>query len=347
MKKVDIELSLCRAQTYDGAGNMAGRIKGCSAHFLKIVPEATYYHCVSHQLNLAISKTAKVNEIQVMLSTLTSVGLFFKYSPKRQRKFEQSIDTYNESLVSGGRAITKTKLKTMCQTRWIERHTSMQDFDSMYPPLLTCFDEIANNTEGIWDGKTITEAQGLLHSISTPAFIAAFKVNLHMFGYTKPLSCLLQGSTIDVISAYQEIYTVKTILKGIRADPTKEFQSIFRSALVMAKVAGSASEMPVPRTCGRQTARSNVEASTPEEYWRRTVFVPFLDHIMPELSDRFCQLNEDADCCPAIYRDCQLKMYKLFVNDLEQTFHHQNFLVRSLKGGKPYGTRKQQNPHSH
>ena len=35
----------------------------------------------------------------------------------------------------------------------------------------------------------------------------------------------------------------------------------------------------IPRRCGRQTARNNVESSSPEEYWRRVVFVPFMDHI--------------------------------------------------------------------
>ena len=91
-----------------------------------LVPQATYYHCASHQLNLAISKTAEVNEIQIMLSTLTSVGIFFKYSPKRQR-LEKSINEYNESLdpAESTTPITKTKLKIMCQTRWVERHTSM------------------------------------------------------------------------------------------------------------------------------------------------------------------------------------------------------------------------------
>ena len=32
--------------------------------------------------------------------------------------------------------------------------------------------------------------------------IAAFKVNHHMFGCTKPLSIPLQGSTMNVITAY-------------------------------------------------------------------------------------------------------------------------------------------------
>ena len=55
----------------------------------------------------------------------------------------------------------------------------MQDFDSMYSSLCLCLDEIAKNIDMVWDGKTVTEAQGLLYNISSPAFTAAFKVNLH------------------------------------------------------------------------------------------------------------------------------------------------------------------------
>ena len=57
---------------------------------------------------------------------------------------------------------------------------------------------------------------------------------------------------------------------------------------------GSSAGMLVPRTCGRQTTRSNVEASTPEEYWRRTIFIPFLDHLIQEFEGRFTQLSEQA-----------------------------------------------------
>lgn len=37
-----------------------------------------------------------------------------------------------------------------------------------------------------------------------------------------------------------------------------------------------------------------MQASNPEEYWRRTVFIPFLDHLIQDLNDRFSQLNQDA-----------------------------------------------------
>ena len=44
-------------------------------------------------------------------------GIFFKYSPKRQRKLEQSItEIAAESL--------KKKFKPLRETRWVERHTA-------------------------------------------------------------------------------------------------------------------------------------------------------------------------------------------------------------------------------
>ena len=74
LKNFNLSPELCRAQTYDGASNMAGHLNGFKAKF----PRATYYHCASHELNLALSKTARVAEISCMLSTLTSIGLFFQ-----------------------------------------------------------------------------------------------------------------------------------------------------------------------------------------------------------------------------------------------------------------------------
>ena len=133
------------------------------------------------------------------------MAFFFKYSPKRQRYLEESITEYNTELRELGRKeIHKSKIKTMCQTRWVEKHTSMEDLDVLYSAFIQCFDLIVSNNDHIWDGKTITEANGLLSNITSPGFIAAFKVNLHIFG----------------------IKTVKTILSELRKDPEKEFKPI-------------------------------------------------------------------------------------------------------------------------
>ena len=57
LEGLHLDPQVCRAQTYDGAGNiMAGQTNGCSANLQRVVPNASYYHCASHSLNLALSK---------------------------------------------------------------------------------------------------------------------------------------------------------------------------------------------------------------------------------------------------------------------------------------------------
>ena len=47
---------------------------------------------------------------------------------------------------------------------------------------------------------------------------------------------------------------------------------------------GTTSSMP--RLAGREMLRNNVPSSDPEEYYRGTVIVPFLDHLLQEWNTR-------------------------------------------------------------
>ena len=96
LTSLQLDPKMCRAQTYDGAGNMAGCQNGCAKNFEDVSPRALYFHCASHELNLALSHASKVPEISNMVCTLKSVGIFFKYSPKRQRELEQCIVSAGE-----------------------------------------------------------------------------------------------------------------------------------------------------------------------------------------------------------------------------------------------------------
>ena len=134
-----------------------------------------------------------------MISVLQSVGLFFKYSPKRQRQFEQAVERHTANSVDvrtvrsddnnrhaeasdddavesdedisncentdnvacesnhdqshsespsdsqmmqnfkkNRKKTLKRKIKPLCETRWIERHTALTDFSDLYIPLLDC-----------------------------------------------------------------------------------------------------------------------------------------------------------------------------------------------------------------
>ena len=46
-----------RGQAYDGAGNMAGSVRGTAALITAQYPLALYIHCACHSLNLAVVKS--------------------------------------------------------------------------------------------------------------------------------------------------------------------------------------------------------------------------------------------------------------------------------------------------
>ena len=67
-------MKVCRGQGYDGAAAISGAFNGRQAHFIREVPQATYYHCSSHQLNLALSKACTVDEIHRMVDSLNPLS---------------------------------------------------------------------------------------------------------------------------------------------------------------------------------------------------------------------------------------------------------------------------------
>ena len=92
LNNVGLNPQMCHAQTCDGAGNTTGKEKGDAAKFCSETgnKKAVYFHCTSHELNLSLFKASKILQIINMVSTMEILGTFLKYSPKHQRKLEQS-----------------------------------------------------------------------------------------------------------------------------------------------------------------------------------------------------------------------------------------------------------------
>ena len=125
-----------------------GKTNGCAANFLKVVSNAHYYHCASHSLNLALSKTCRLPEVTNMMSTLQALGIFFKFSPKRHQRLTIALDTVNAERSSQDCPLIKhEKVKVLCETRWVERHTTLEDFHQMYEAIIDCLDAIRLNED--------------------------------------------------------------------------------------------------------------------------------------------------------------------------------------------------------
>ena len=56
----------------------------------------------------------------------------------------------------------------------------------------------------------------------------------------------------------------------------------------------NAPQPSIPRCCGRQSHRDNIPSDTPEEYFRRSITIPFLDQLIQHMSSRFSALQSTA-----------------------------------------------------
>ena len=102
-----------RGQGYDGTGNMAGHIRGTASRIQAQVPLATYVHCFSHKLNLAIVNACQVQAIRITMGIISKVAFFFQNLPKRQGALENKIENTEQPN-------RKQKLLDLCKTRWIQ-----------------------------------------------------------------------------------------------------------------------------------------------------------------------------------------------------------------------------------
>ena len=83
---MNLSLSMCRVQCYDGASNM----KQVVSDIQKLEPRAFYLHCYGHSLNLAVSDTLK--SIKCMCDALDialEIYKLLKYSRRRDAIFHK------------------------------------------------------------------------------------------------------------------------------------------------------------------------------------------------------------------------------------------------------------------
>ena len=219
LTEVGLDIQNCRAQTMDGAGNMSGKHIGSAAQFIWQSPRAVYHYCASRNLNLVLCKSCNVTEIQLMLDSLKQLGIFFKSSPKRSRRLETAVDHVNINRQKNDK-ITKTKFKVFCETRWTEKHTTLESFTVMYEAIVSCLEAISSNEGHRWDRKAIIDANGLLTKITDSTFIVSFQTVHHFFGYVKGLSNKLQGSSLDMVEGYKMIDSVKAVIESTGEDET-------------------------------------------------------------------------------------------------------------------------------
>lgn len=184
-----IFLSKMQGQGYDGAASMSGKFNGVPAQVRCQIPAAMYVHCSAHSLYLAISNSCELQPIWNCLGTIGKVYNFFN-TPKRQIVSSSAIsEVCPQSQIS--------KLKQMCATRWVERHSSVSSFTELQDAIFSALSEITEWT----DRDSSLLAQQLLCSMKQADFNRALLCTAQVFNYSIQLCKELQTEDLDLVEA--------------------------------------------------------------------------------------------------------------------------------------------------
>ena len=208
--RLNVQLSQCRRQCYDGASNMSGIRNGVSTQIIKEEKRAVYTHCYAHALNIAIGVTIKRSKVCCdALDVAFEISKLIKFSPKRNAAFDQiKIDNANELESSAG-------IQAFCPTRWTVRGKAVAS-------ILDNFHNLKQLWEGCLETRLEPEVKGQIIGVK----VQMCKYNL-LFGLklcerilliTDNLSMTLQKESMSAAEAQEIAQLTVDTLKGMRND---------------------------------------------------------------------------------------------------------------------------------
>ena len=142
--RMQLPLSSCRGQTYDGASNMLGKKSGVAAKILNEVPKALPTYCHAHSVSLSIKSTCQnVKILNDVMGTVGEICVLVKYSPQRENilgeiKSNVDADIDEEALDDEDNVPTLDK---PCITRWTIRGKCFEKIQVNYIALMKLWDE--------------------------------------------------------------------------------------------------------------------------------------------------------------------------------------------------------------
>lgn len=276
VKKHGLECSHVVGQGYDGAASMSGHLHGAQAYVRKECAHALYVHCSAHSLNLAIADACSRAEIRNCVGIVQSVGSYFSHSAQRTAVLKDNI-----------RGLLPTEhqknLLALCETRWVHKHEAVIRFKEIYPAIVAALEKLQSNHNKV----TSNQAVQLINTLRSSNFVMSLVILQKVMSYTLTISKQLQGTNTDLIATFHHVDDVLNALQLLRINADDEFLSLFEDAKNMAEENGGS--LQAPRLTGKQLNRSNTPAADVITYYRVNLFIPFLEHAIQQLSERFAK----------------------------------------------------------
>ena len=185
---------------------------------------------------------------------------------------------------------------------------------------------IRDDVDGPWNDDSRKLAGSLFNACSEFSFIICLVVTNFLLGLLQPLTSKLQGREVDIMAAYGEVDLVKNGLQRTRNEVEKIHTELYDRAQKVADYVGV--QPNKPRTCARMANRENHNIVSTSDYYRSIVTIPFLDHLITEIDERFgnapATVVKGFNAIPAIFLGKELHDLKAeflkFVNQYATDF---------------------------
>ena len=196
------------------------------------------------------------------------------------------------------------------------------------------FTEIVRQLENLAEAgnaKTKQTAYQLLCASRTAIFVVCLFVIQKYSSKLESVTQKLQAVQLDLLGAQAAI---KDHLVAIRADRNncdERYSDIFIATKNLADEIGL--DLKPPRQAQRQINRANPQIEDPEQYFKVTVYIPYLDSLVSSLETRFTEENKPAYSLLSLhpYRMAKLNRneFKEHAKSTADLYKIENFLEES------------------
>uniref|UniRef100_A0A8C5R7M8 52 kDa repressor of the inhibitor of the protein kinase-like n=1 Tax=Leptobrachium leishanense TaxID=445787 RepID=A0A8C5R7M8_9ANUR len=292
--KFGLNLEKLYGQGYDGCSTMAGKEGGVQAIIKRKYPKAAFAHCASHKLNLVVNDLNAVTDNRNCTGTIKAIIRFFRESPKRRALIP------NVPLLS--------------ETRWTAKYKSIRIFSSNFEEIFQQLSLLVTTASG----KTRQDAYQLQSSSSTTSFLFCLNIIANYSSRLESVSQALQAVQLDILKVCDHVQDLLTIFRGHRERAEEQFKEIFTKVQTMAE-------------------KLNIELSVPrqlEEYYRQSIYVPYLDSLIASLESRFGNENKKNFSLFSLYPKHLVKMsleqYKCQITNISEIYSIENLEAEAM-----------------
>ena len=184
--RLNLNISQCRGQCYDGGSNMAGSRNGVKSQILQQEPRALFTHCYGHALSLGIADSIKnVKILKSHMDTTFEISKLLQYSPKRQSLFDSIKSDMSPNTVG---------FRVLCPTRWTVRNETFNSILKNYEVILEVWDSILNDQP---DSETRARINGVASQMRTFEYFFGVHLLYSILRHSDNLSKTMQHTKMS------------------------------------------------------------------------------------------------------------------------------------------------------